>query len=163
MAKNRTIPVRIARIFRFIYLKLFRINDSPLKIALGFGLGVFIGVMPGVGPVIALLLAIALRVNRASALLGSILFNTWVGFLSLIFSMKVGSLITGANYQDVHAGWDALMKDFSWTNLWQVSVFKVLIPMAVGYFVISISIASLMTVIVYIVAKRMKGKTGQKK
>ncbi|MBF0123371.1 MAG: hypothetical protein HQL21_08230 [Candidatus Omnitrophica bacterium] len=35
---------RIKRLGRFFYFKLFRINDTPLKIALGFGLGAFVEV-----------------------------------------------------------------------------------------------------------------------
>ena len=80
---------RIRRTGRFLYLKLFRINDTPLKIALGFGLGVFLGVMPGVGPVVALLLAFIFRINRASALLGSLLFNTWSGIISLLLAIEI--------------------------------------------------------------------------
>jgi uncharacterized protein (DUF2062 family) len=89
--RKRSLPNKVKRLAKVVYLKLFRINDSPLKIALGFGLGVFIGVMPGVGPVIALLLAFLFRVNRASALLGSILFNTWVGLIALLLAIKIGS------------------------------------------------------------------------
>lgn len=48
---------RIARLFKIVYFKLHRINDSPMKIAAGFGLGVFVGVMPGMGPVVAFALA----------------------------------------------------------------------------------------------------------
>ena len=67
--QKKSLLNKIKRLAKLVYLKLFRINDSPLKIALGFGLGVFIGVMPGVGPVIALLLAF--------------LFHSWI-FLRLI-------------------------------------------------------------------------------
>ncbi len=139
-----------------IYLKLFRINDSSLKIALGFGLGVFIGVMPGIGPIIALLLAYPLRVNRASALLGSVLFNTWVGIVTLLFSMRIGSAITGASYSDIYNSWNVIIKNFSWSNLLQASVCKILFPVLVGYFVISLCAASAASVIVYAIARRIK-------
>lgn len=43
--------------FRSIYLKLFQINDTPQRIALGVGLGVFTGIIPGAGPIAALFLA----------------------------------------------------------------------------------------------------------
>jgi len=33
---------RIKRVGWFFYFKLFRINDTPIKIALGFGLGAFV-------------------------------------------------------------------------------------------------------------------------
>jgi uncharacterized protein (DUF2062 family) len=35
---------RLQRFFKFLYLKLFRINDSPQRIALGFGAGAFMGI-----------------------------------------------------------------------------------------------------------------------
>jgi hypothetical protein len=149
---------RIKRLVKVIYLKLFRINDSPAKIALGFGLGVFIGVMPGVGPVIALLLAMLLRVNRASALLGSILFNTWVGFITLLFAVKIGSSIMGLNYQDVYAGWMELIKNFKWEKLFEVPVFKILVPTGIGYVIISLILATITTVIIYLIAKQIKSK-----
>lgn len=147
---------RLKRLARVVYLKLFRINDTPLKIALGFGLGVFIGVMPGVGPVIALLLAVLLRVNRISALLGSILFNTWVGFVALIFAVKLGAWIMGLNYQDVYNGWLDLIKNFKWEKLWDISVFKILIPTGIGYIIIASVFAVVAAVIVYFIARQIK-------
>jgi len=153
---------RTKRLARAIYLKLFRINDSPSKIALGFGLGVFIGVMPGVGPVVALLLAMLLRVNRASALLGSILFNTWVGFIALLFAVKIGAAIMGLNYQDVYAGWVELIKNFKWEKLFEVSVFKILVPTGIGYIIISLTFATIATVIIYFIAQQIKDKKKDK-
>lgn len=44
---------RILRLLKLIYIKLFRINDTPQKIAQGFGLGVFLGILPGTGPIAA--------------------------------------------------------------------------------------------------------------
>jgi uncharacterized protein (DUF2062 family) len=149
---------KIKRLAKLVYLKLFRINDTPLKIALGFGLGVFIGVMPGVGPVIALLLAFLFRVNRASAFLGSILFNTWVGLLALLFAIKVGSAVLGLNYHDVYTGWNELIKNFKWEKLFEVSVYDVLIPIGIGYFIIALFIASVATIVVYMIVLRIRNK-----
>ena len=47
----------LKKIISFIFAKLFKINDSAQKIALGVGLGVFSGLMPGTGPAAALFLA----------------------------------------------------------------------------------------------------------
>jgi uncharacterized protein (DUF2062 family) len=157
MGKNRK-SNRIARILKTIYLKLVRINDSPIKIALGFGLGVFVGIMPGIGPVIALLLAFPLRVNRASAFLGSILFNTWAGLIALLLAIKIGSTVMGLNYQVVYAGWKELIKSFKWQKLFEASVQDVLIPMVVGYLIISLLIAVIMTIVVYLIAKQIRNK-----
>jgi uncharacterized protein (DUF2062 family) len=157
-AKKRKTSERLRRLLKFVYIKLFRINDSPLKIALGFGLGVFIGVMPGIGPVIALLLALLLRVNRASALLGCILFNTWLGIMILLFAIKTGSAVMGLNYQDVYDGWSLFLKNFNWKNLFELSVYKVLIPIGVGYFIISFCLGVLMALAVFIIARKIRNK-----
>ncbi len=161
--RKRELPNKIKRFIKAVYLKLFRINDSPLKIALGFGIGVFIGVMPGMGPVIALLLALLFRVNRASALLGSILFNTWVGVLALLLSVKIGAAVTGVRYDEVYAGWNGLITNFKWEKLFQVSIYDVLIPIGIGYLIISFIFAAVATIAVYMIALRIKNKKSQKK
>ncbi|MCG2713658.1 MAG: DUF2062 domain-containing protein [Candidatus Omnitrophica bacterium] len=71
------------KIINFIFAKLFKINDSAGKIALGVGLGVFAGLLPGTGPAAALLLALVFRANRAAALLGSLITNTWLSVVTL--------------------------------------------------------------------------------
>lgn len=156
--RKKTKANRIARLLKTVYLKLFRINDSPIKIALGFGLGVFVGVMPGIGPVVAFALAFLLRVNRASALLGSILFNTWVGFLALLLAIKIGSAVRGLSYNDVHDGWFVLIKNFKWEKLLESSVYDVLIPIGIGYLIISLFFALVATAVVYIIAEQIKRK-----
>lgn len=149
---------KIKRLAKFFYLKLVRMNDSPHKIALGFGLGAFVGVMPGVGPVIALFFAFLFRVNRASALLGSVLFNTWLSFLALLLAIKVGALVMGRDYQDIHAAWTGIFKDFKWEKLWDVSVYDVLLPIGVGYLIISLVFAALAAAIVYVIAVQIKNR-----
>jgi len=134
---------RIARFFKAVYLKLFRINDTPQKIAIGFGLGVFSGVMPGTGPIAALFLALIFRVNRASALLGSILVNTWLSIPLFFLSVKTGSLITGLNYRDICNGWAAFLKEFHWIKLLQLSMYEVILPIISGYLIVSICIGVL--------------------
>jgi uncharacterized protein (DUF2062 family) len=154
--KKKNISNRIARFLKAVYLKLFRINDSPFKIALGFGLGVFIGVMPGVGPVAALLLAFLLRVNRASALLGSLLFNTWVGLLVLVFAIKVGSTVRGIPYTEIYADWLKLINELKWERLFEASVYDVLIPIGIGYLIISFTFALVAALIVFMIARQIK-------
>ena len=136
------------RWLKLIYLKLFRINDTPQKIAVGLGLGVFFGVMPGMGPFAALFFAFIFRVNRAAALLGSILTNTWLSIPAFILAVKAGSLITGVSYKDINAGWSLLLKDFKWGSLFKLSVYNVIGPVMAGYVVVSLSIG----VLAYLVA-----------
>jgi len=161
--RKRSLADKVKRLAKVVYLKLFRINDSPLKIALGFGLGVFVGVMPGIGPVIALLLAFPLRVNRASAFLGSVLFNTWVGLIALLLAIKIGSAVTGLNYNDIYDGWNGLIKNFKWEKMFEVSVYDVLVPIGIGYLIIALTFAVVASVIVYMIARQIKMKKSKSK
>lgn len=130
----------IGRAFRFLkltWIKLYRINDTPHKIALGFGLGVFLGVMPGVGIIAAIVLAWLLRLNRIAALLGTLLTNTWISFVTLLLSIKVGSAIMGLDWHLVYGNWKSLLKSFSWQKVFTVSFLEIFRPVAVGYAIVS--------------------------
>jgi uncharacterized protein (DUF2062 family) len=129
---------RLQRLFRFLYLKLFRINDTPQRIALGFGLGVFLGILPGTGPIAALCCAFLFRVNRAAALLGSLLTNTWLSIVTFALSVKIGSFIMHLDWQKVYQDWGAFFKDFHWVNLFKLTALEIILPVAVGYFIISL-------------------------
>jgi len=132
-----------ARFFKSIYLKLFRINDTPQRIAIGVGLGVFCGAFPGTGPIAALFLAFVLRLNRAAALLGSILTNTWLSIPIFLISVKLGSVITSSNYADLQRAWMALMKDFRWADLFEMSFSRIVFPVLAGYLAVSFLIGVL--------------------
>jgi len=160
---NRTILEKAARFLRTIYLKLFRINDSPQRIAIGLGLGVFSGVLPGTGPIAALFLAFIFRVNRAAALLGSILTNTWLSIPVFLVAMKAGAMLTGLKYQVVQARWDIFIKDFRWDQLFKISVYDVLGPILLGYFVVALCIGALSYIAALAAVTYLKGrKTFQK-
>lgn len=137
---KRTLSDRISRFLKVLYLKLFRIDDSPEKIALGFGIGVFLGVMPGLGPIAALAAALIVRANRAAALLGSILTNTWLSIPAFFLALKAGSIVTGVSYESMKNGWSSLMKDFSWDRLIHMSLNDVLVPVTAGYAIVSLCI-----------------------
>ena len=144
---------------RFIYEKLFKINDTPQKIALGLGLGVFSGILPGTGPIAALFLAFILRANRASALIGCLLTNTWLSFVTFILAIKAGSAILGINWQDVRQDWNYFLREFSWLHLFKLSVLKIILPVIVGYFVIAFCLgffAYLVTLIIIIKVKHKR-------
>ncbi len=157
--KKRNIPEKFSRFIKFIYLKTFRINDAPWKISLGFGLGVFTGIMPGIGPLVALLLAIIFRVNRASAVLGSLIFNTWTGVISFLLAVKIGASLMGLSYQGVYDSWNLLLKNFNWQNLFQASVIKTLLPIALGYLFISFFTSAAVAAVIYFIAKARKRRS----
>jgi uncharacterized protein (DUF2062 family) len=126
------------RAITILYIKLVRTNDSPQKTALGFGLGVFSGILPGTGPIAAVFLASLIRVNRASALLGSLVTNTWLSFVTFLISIKIGSSLTGAAWQDIREKWALLLKNFTFAGLFKMSVLKIIFPVMLGYFVVAL-------------------------
>ena len=126
------------KIINFIFAKLFKINDSAGKIALGVGLGVFAGLLPGTGPAAALLLALVFRANRAAALLGSLITNTWLSVVTFILAIKVGSVILKMNWHLVQQQAQGLLKNFGWAKFFRLSFLEVLLPVMVGYLVIGL-------------------------
>ncbi len=140
---------RLARLGRFLYLKLVRINDSPHRIAAGFGIGVFLGVLPGLGVLTSILVAALFRVNRAAALAGSLVTNGWITLFTLMLALKTGAWITGTRWQEQYAAVKALYsqaKSLVMQKRYTDAVHEVadpallqtFFPMLLGYFLISL-------------------------
>jgi uncharacterized protein len=142
------------RISNFLFAQLFKINDSPQRIAFGVGLGVFSGLLPGTGPLAALFLAFIFRANRAAALLGSIFTNTWLSLITFILAIRVGSAILKLDFQKVQLKAQVLIKDFSLANFFKLSFFDVFLPLLTGYFVISLIFGVLSYLIILFIARR---------
>ena len=136
--RNQKKGNKLTRFLKLIYWKLFRIHDTPKKIAEGFGLGVFLGILPGAGPLAAVFCALLFKVNRASALLGSLLTNTWLSLVTFVLSIKIGSAILNMNLQAVKDEWSSIIHNFHWDDLIKVSFLKIVAPVALGYCVIGV-------------------------
>jgi uncharacterized protein (DUF2062 family) len=119
-------------------MNIFKLNDSAQRIALGLALGVFCGILPGTGPLAALFLAFLFRVNKLSALIGSILTNTWLSFVTFIFALKIGSLVFGLTWTKLYQDWLMLFKKLSLARMLEFSFFQVALPVIVGYLVVAI-------------------------
>ncbi len=142
------------KIINFILAKLFRINDSPQKVALGVGLGVFAGLMPGTGPLAALFLAFIFRANRAAALMGSLLTNTWLSLVTFILAIKTGAFVLKMNWQEVVQKGQMLIKDFSWVRFFKLSFSDVLLPVTVGYLIVGLVLGIFCYVVTLLVIKK---------
>jgi len=140
----------------FLYAKLFKINDTPQRIALGFGLGIFTGNLPGTGPLAALFLALVFRVNRAAALFASLLTNTWLSLVTFLLAIKVGSAIFKISWQGLQNDWSALINHLSWQNLFQASILKIILPVVTGYLCISFCLGIIFYIVVLIIIKRTR-------
>ncbi len=146
----------ILRLLRLIYIKLFRIHDTPQKIALGVGIGVFLGIAPGTGPIAAVFMAFVLRVNRAAALLGSLLTNTWLSIVTFFLSIKIGASIMGVDWQDVHRNWGQFLKDFKVVTLFKLATLKIILPVIIGYFVVSFCLGLIAYLITLTIITRIR-------
>ena len=139
-----------------IYDKLFKINDSPQKIALGLGLGVALGVVPGTGPVAALFLAVAFKINRAAALLGSLITNTWLSFATFLLALRIGSAIFKISTEALKSDWTGIFNNFQWENLFKVSFFRVILPIFSGYLIVSAVLGVTVYLVALIIIKKVK-------
>lgn len=140
-----------------LYQKLFKINDTPNKIALGLSLGVVAGIIPGTGPLAALFLAFVLKVNRASALLGSLITNTWLSFVTFFLALKIGSAIFGVSWEVLRNDTKALLADFHWSYLLKSSFIKIIIPLLVGYIIVALILGILVYFASLVAIKKIKG------
>jgi uncharacterized protein len=138
---KRTIYNRTSRFLKVVYLKMFRINDTPQRVALGLGLGVFTGILPGTGPLAAILLAAVFRVNKAAAFLGSLITNTWLSLITIVLSIKIGAGIMGLEWHEVFNTWQQLVKNFHWNQLQELTILKLMLPVLTGYLILSFAIA----------------------
>ncbi len=149
---------KILRFLKLIYLKLFRINDTPQKIALGAGIGVFLGILPGTGPIAAVFMAFVLRVNRAAALFGSLLTNTWTSLATFLLSIKIGSHIMGVRWQDVYGNWLQFLKSFKVATLFKLTTLEIILPVIIGYFVISFFLGVVVYLVTLVVITRARNE-----
>ena len=125
-----------------IYQKIVMIDDSPQRIALGFGVGVFLGIFPGAGPIAALTLAVIFHINKAAALLGSLLTNTWLSIVTFVFAVKVGSFVTGNSWVKVYDQCKFILKDFHLNDIFNVSMFEIFKPLMMGYVIVAFLIGA---------------------
>ncbi len=155
---KKEIKNRLVKLSKSIYNQLFLINDTPQKISLGFSLGVFLGVMPGMGPIAALLLASFFQLNRSAALLGSLMFNTWINFVTLVLAIKIGSAIMGLNWRLVYSECLLIFKNFHFANLLKLPILKITAPLLIGYFVIAAGAAIIAYAVILTILKIVKNE-----
>ncbi|MFA6142884.1 MAG: DUF2062 domain-containing protein [Candidatus Omnitrophota bacterium] len=155
---KKAILSRVSRFFKLIYLKLFRINDSPQRIAIGLGVGVFLGIIPAMGPMASLFFAVILRVNRASAILGSLLTNTWLSVVTFAVSVRLGSFLTGTNSADVITAWRTVIKDFKLSKLAELAVYDLAAPVVLGYIIVAAVIGLAAYLAALFILKYAKGR-----
>jgi len=149
---------KLTRVFRSLYLRVFRLNDSPQRIALGLGLGVFLGIVPGTGPIAAIVLAGVLRISVLSAFLGSIAVNTWLSIVTFILSIKVGAFVMRLDWQDVYNHWMALINNFHWKSVFNAAVMKTFLPVFVGNVIVALVFGFFVYLLMYFILSHARRK-----
>jgi len=133
----------IKKFYRSLYQKLFLMNDSPQRIAIGFGLGVFLGILPFSGVVAAMALAWVFKLNETAAILGSVLTNTWLGLIVLSVSIHISCKILNLNSHDISFKFTQLLKNFHWNSFFDVSILKLIASVVLGYLIVSVILSFL--------------------
>jgi hypothetical protein len=144
----------LKKITGFITAKFFKINDSPQKIALGVGLGIFSGLLPGAGPIAALFLAFIFKANRAAALLGSMLTNTWISIVTFVLAIKVGSAILNLNWLEVNEKAQSLTREFNLAKLFKLSFFDLVLPVLAGYIFLGLVLGLVSYLVTLLIIRR---------
>jgi uncharacterized protein (DUF2062 family) len=86
------------------------------------------------------------RVNRASALVGCLITNTWISFVTFVLAVKVGALMFGLNWREVNESCSGIFHHFSLARLAELD--EVVFAVAAGYLLVSLIIG----VAVYLVS-----------
>lgn len=123
---------RVRRWLKLQYIKVVRLQDSPEKIAGGLALGVALGILPsfGLGIIIALFTAGLFRVNKASAVIGTLVMNPWTATFFWALSYLAGSLILGQDLRETIAIIKTLKGH---SDLWRSLVgSRLLLPYIIG-------------------------------
>jgi uncharacterized protein (DUF2062 family) len=134
--------------FKKFAKKILLIDDTPQKIAAGFGLGVCLGIFPGTGAVAAVFLAWLFKFNRISAILGSLLVNTWLSIVIFFLALKVGAFMTGRPWQEVYRHCGMLLGNLKWAQLLKASYLQLILPLALGYLLVSATAGMLVYIMV---------------
>ena len=158
--QNKDMYKKIKAFFSGLYTQLVKMDDSPQRIALGFGIGVFLGILPGTGPIAALALAFMFKINKAAALLGSVLTNTWLSLVTFVLSIKIGSAILGVEWTQIQQQSRDLMDHFSWKAFFDVSLLNIIKPLLIGYAVVGFICGCAAYVLVLILLKKRRVHAG---
>jgi uncharacterized protein (DUF2062 family) len=142
----KKIQNRIEKLIR----ELLTVKEPPHEVALSFAMGVFLGILPFTGVVAAITLAWAFKLNKAAAVLGSAITNTWVGLIALGLAIKAAVGFLGIDADAVHQEIHHIIHHFHWHNIFQSSFVCLLGPVAIAFFIISFLFAFLAYVAAYV-------------
>lgn len=112
-----TLPSRLRRHCRYLYLRFCRLRGTPSSIARGLACGVFAGCFPlfGLQTIMGVLLAVIFRGNKFAAAVGTWISNPLTYVPVFAFNYKVGEFLLG--FQDTVLPIDFEQNWQSWSTL----------------------------------------------
>ncbi len=103
--------------FRDKFRTIFKVKDTPHRIALAFAIGVFMGISPllGLHYIGGIFIAWLLRLNRLVAIVGVSVNNPWTIVPISSFSVWVGAKLIGI---------EQVLPEVDWKNIGLVNIIK---------------------------------------
>ena len=136
--------------FRQMAQVLLRLEDTPGRIALAFGIGVFIAFFPllGIHTGLALLIAFAFRLSRVAILAGAWTNNPWT-----IAPMYMAGTVLGCALLDVPSGGLHAIKWGLHGRAFYASLFEGLRPFVLPYIVGNLALAAVSALVAYLAVR----------
>jgi uncharacterized protein (DUF2062 family) len=130
------------RWLKYHYLRVLRLNDTPEKVAAGLSLGVVLGILPtfGLGIIIAAFIAGLFKVNKASAIIGTLVMNPWTSPFFWALSYLTGAFVLGEDLRTT-LHFVRSLKDHA--DIWKsLLTQRVILPYIVGNAIVTIGAAA---------------------
>ena len=138
------------------YQQLIKMDDTPMRIAVSFGVGVFLGILPLTGIVAALGVAFLFKLNKPAVMLGCVLTNSWLSIVTFLISLKIGALILGLNWITIEQQVHDLMQHFSLKLFFDAALFSILKPLFIGYAIVGLICGAVSSVVVLFLLKMQR-------
>ncbi len=150
--------------FRDTFKSIFKVKESPHRIALAFAFGVFMGISPflGLHYVGGILLAYLFRLNRLVTIIGISVNNPWTIVPLSTFAVWIGAKLLGIKQVLPEVDWKNLgllnmLKELTeWEHL--LSVIKQMMPIIKAFFVGSFVVCTLSAVISYFIIHHLASR-----
>jgi uncharacterized protein (DUF2062 family) len=134
------------------------INDSAHRIALGMGLGLLLGVLPGTGAIAAVVCAFVIRANKAAALAGALVVNTWINVVTFPLAIAIGAFLFRIEPAGIVREWSAATRPFVWKSFLNFLLHDAVLALITGYAVIGLALAGAGYAATYALVKKAREK-----
>lgn len=130
---------------------IFRIKDTPHRLAAAFAVGLFIGMSPllGLHTVLGIFAAWALRLNKMATIVGVYVTNPWTIIPIYTFSTWAGAKCLGLG---------PIMPHIDWKHLTLANLLNEFRPMLLPFIAGSLLVGGISAIVGYIVIYRIAGR-----